>query len=67
MNKFALFLVNPKCQELHFVHESSGFVYMCNKLLYEIWRFLDDKDLCNIWDFHSGDYEECCLLGCGAV
>jgi hypothetical protein len=21
---------------------------------------------CKIWGFHGGDYEECCLLGCGA-
>jgi hypothetical protein len=22
---------------------------------------------CKIWGFHSGDYKECRLLGCGAV
>jgi hypothetical protein len=22
---------------------------------------------CKIWDFHGGDYEECRILGCGAV
>jgi hypothetical protein len=25
------------------------------------------KVICKICDFHSDDYEECCLLGCGAV
>jgi hypothetical protein len=24
-------------------------------------------DFRKIWDFHGGDYEECCLLGCDAV
>jgi hypothetical protein len=24
-------------------------------------------ELCRIWGFHSGDYEEYRLLGCGAV
>jgi hypothetical protein len=23
--------------------------------------------LCNLWGFHSGDYEECRLLGCDAM
>jgi hypothetical protein len=23
--------------------------------------------LCKIWDFHGGDYEECRVLGCGAM
>jgi hypothetical protein len=26
-----------------------------------------NSDLCKIWDFHDGDYEESSLLGCGAV
>jgi hypothetical protein len=25
------------------------------------------RSICKIWGFHSGDYEECRLLGCGAV
>jgi hypothetical protein len=28
---------------------------------------LSNKNLCKIWDFHGGDYEEWCLLGCYAV
>jgi hypothetical protein len=26
-----------------------------------------DIDICKIWGFHGGDYEEWCLLGCYAV
>jgi hypothetical protein len=30
--------------------------------------FCEDSNLyCKIWGFHGGDYEECRLLGCGAV
>jgi hypothetical protein len=29
--------------------------------------FRDNKLKSKIWGFHSGDYEECRLLGCGAV
>jgi hypothetical protein len=25
------------------------------------------NQLCKIWGFHGGDYEECRILGCGAV
>jgi hypothetical protein len=31
-----------------------------------IYIFQEMKD-CRIWGFHGGDYEECRLLGCGAV
>jgi hypothetical protein len=27
----------------------------------------NNRNLCKIWGFHGGDYEECRLLGCGAV
>jgi hypothetical protein len=27
----------------------------------------DIWDICKIWGFHGGDYEEWCLLGCYAV
>jgi hypothetical protein len=29
--------------------------------------FFMDSAACKMWGFHSGDYEECRLLGCGAV
>jgi hypothetical protein len=30
-------------------------------------NFTDKIQLCKIWGFHGGDYEEWCLLGCYAV
>jgi hypothetical protein len=30
-------------------------------------KLQDYKDQCKIWGFRAGDYEECRLLGCGAV
>jgi hypothetical protein len=27
----------------------------------------NQNQLCKIWGFHGGDYEECRILGCGAV
>jgi hypothetical protein len=54
---------------LKFIH---FYRYMFQQLplhdvLTEWYNSLNKKGtLCKIWGFHGGDYEECCLLGCGA-
>jgi hypothetical protein len=34
---------------------------------FAIMMVLKEPTVCKIWGFHSGDYEECRLLGCGTV
>jgi hypothetical protein len=40
-------------------------LFFSNSTLYNACKFV--CPLCTVWGFHSGDYEECRLLGCGAV
>jgi hypothetical protein len=53
----------------HSIHHVTFMCYVQNaSCVYFLWQSSPEECnlyLCKIWDFHSGNYEECRLLGCG--
>jgi hypothetical protein len=59
--------MNPVCDKRTYVpHEDDYYTGIRTTYTKEL-KILNNPAVCRIWGFHGGDYEECRLLGCGAV